>query len=994
MVQAGDRTPFVSREPERALLRQLLDRMEAGGRALVLISGEPGIGKSRLAQETAAEGASEGVRILTGYCRGGQSSVAYLPFVEILEATARQLPAGTFREALGADAGEMVRLLPALSRSWPHLPSLLDLPLEQERRYFFNSFAEVLDRLSRLAPLMLIIEDLQWADEASLLLLEHLVRRDSQAPLLILATYRDTELDSNSTLAGTLEELHRLRATHRLVLRALDIGATAHMLEALSGQEPPATAVALIYQAGEGNPFFTEELFHHLAEEGTLMDPVGRWRSAPAAAFSVPPAVRLVIERRLARLSAEVQQVLTTAAAIGPSFSFPLLRELVDLEGEAMMRALEEAKRAHIVVSFSAAGESNFRFAHDLIRETLLEGISPPRRQALHLHVADVMERLFAEELPERSPDIANQLLLAGSAADAHRSVRFLLLAGDRALATVAFEDGFRHFDHALTLLRNGDGPDSAYARFRLGLALRGLGKWDRAVNSFGDALNQYMEIGDSAAVGHVCAELALQLFYARRFAECGEIVNRGLAAIGDMVSADRVLLQCIGGRLFSFAGEFERGDELIRRSVTTAEKLGDDRLLGVALLGSTMHHWAWVQPASALERADRAIDLTRGTGALWNLADGAPFVQLALVLAGRLDEVTRLGEEIEPLARRIGHHGGLMVAGRSRLLVEITSGDLAAVEVSASRDLALCEEIGLPWVPDSYAWLGLVSFWRGDWQAALDAFAQGMKSEGPGTVSGACWAGSVLVLAHLGEEVRCRRMLADPPVELPKPRRPSSLGSWTGFLMGTEAVALLGARDEAASRYDLVLEAIAAGNVLRGYDNRLLEAVAGMAAGAAQRWDVAEGHFQRSLELADTLPHRLDQPDVRRLYAVMLMERGGSGDSAHARRLLMEASSLYRKIGMPRHLQMAQALLTDLAPGRSDRVGRPSKSAGLTGREVQVLSLLAGGLTSKEVAEELSLSVTTVQRHIANIYMKIGVRNRAEATAYALRSGLERPTT
>ena len=230
--------------------------------------------------------------------------------------------------------------------------------------------------------------------------------------------------------------------------------------------------------------------------------------------------------------------------------------------------------------------------------------------------------------------------------------------------------------------------------------------------------------------------------------------------------------------------------------------------------------------------------------------------------------------------------------------------------------------------------------------------------------------------------------MLEHPPVELPKPGRPSSLGSWTGLLMSTEALALLGARDEAAARYDLVLEAIAAGNVLRGYDNRLLEAVAGAAAGAAERWEVAERHFHRSLDVAKALPHRIDQADVRRLYALMLVQRGASGDNLHARRLLIEASAVYRDIGMPRHLRMAQSKLTDL--GRE----RAAKTDGLTGRELQVLSLVAGGHTSKEVAEELSLSVTTIQRHIANIYIKLGVRNRAEATAYALKRGLEPPTT
>jgi eukaryotic-like serine/threonine-protein kinase len=349
-VQAGERTPFMGREPELAHLRRLLDRAVVGRGGLALIAGEPGIGKTRLAQEAAAEAASRGMRPLTGHCVDRQGSPPYLPFVEILETVQLQLPLTSFREVLGDAAGEMARLLPGLRRSWPALPAPLELPPEQERRYLFNSFAEVLHRLSNFAPLMLVLEDLQWADEATLLLLEHFSRRVAEAPLLILGTYRDAELDpGDSGLARTLEGLLRTLFSQRLLLRPLGIAETANMLFALSGQKPPASAVMLVHRAGEGNPFFTEELFHHLADEGLLLNPEGHWRSAPTAPVSVPPGVRLVIEQRLRRLTTGVREVLVTAAAIGPVFGFALMQDLVDMDDEALLQVLEEAERAHLV---------------------------------------------------------------------------------------------------------------------------------------------------------------------------------------------------------------------------------------------------------------------------------------------------------------------------------------------------------------------------------------------------------------------------------------------------------------------------------------------------------------------------------------------------------------------------------------------------------------------------------------------------------------------
>ena len=992
--RAWERASFVGREPERGLLRWLADGAVAGRGGLAMIAGEPGIGKTRLAVEVASEAVSRGMRVLIGHCEERQGSPPYLPFAEILETAQRRLAVADFRMVLGDAAGEMVRLLPGLRRSWPSLPAPLALPPEQERLFLFNSVTEVLERLAGLAPLMVVVEDIQWADEATLLLLEHLARRVAQMPLLILATYRDTELDLGSALARTLEELRRTGSSYSSVLRPLDIAETAAMLLSVSGQEVPASAVVLMHGAGNGNPFFTEELFRHMAEEGLLVERAGSWHFVPAVAVSVPPGVQLVIERRLCRLTAGVRDVLTVAAAIGPVFSFALMRELADMGDDALLGALEEAARAHLVLSAAAGPEAGFSFAHELTRQTLLEGLSSPRRQAIHLRVADAMERLYAGQLAERAPDIANQLLLAGSAAEADRSVRYLIWAGDSALAAAAFEDALAHFDNALALRPADTGRQRADARFRRGLALRGLGNWDAALASFSESLDEYTRLGDLKAVGHLCAELALQLLYARRFGECQAILTRGLAAASDAVSADRVQLLCVSGRLASFAGDFERGEELIQLSVCAAEQLGDSRLLGVALFASTMHHWAWAQPARALASADRAAGLTGAAGALWDLADGLPFVQLAQVLAGRPGDVVRLGEVVEPLARRLGHYGALMVAGRGRLLAAITAGDLAAVEAWAAKDLQLCEEVGLPWSPDSYAWLGLAAFWRGDWPAALDAFSEGMRRERPGMVAGACRAGAALVLAYLGEQTRCRAMLSDPLLELPTPGRPHSLGQWTGLLMATEALALLGARDQAAARYDLVVEAMQAGNVLRGYDNRLLQAVAGLAAAAAERWDTAEDHFRRGLDLAETLPHRLDQADIRQLYARMLSDRGGVGDRVTAVRLLAEAAALYDQIGMPGHLHLARTMLADLRHDHTTRAERTPPAHQLTRREVQVLSLLADGRTSREVAEQLSLSVTTVQRHVANIYAKIGVRNRAEATSYALRHGLEPPST
>ena len=274
-----ERTPFVGREAERADLRRLLAGTVRGQGALAMIGGEPGVGKTRLAEELMAEARQRNMTALIGRCYEMEGAPPYVPFVEMLEAAARIIPPPALRETLGDAAPEVAKLLPELRRLFPDIPPPLELPPEQERHYLFNSVREFLARAARAQPLLLLLDDLHWADDSTLLLLQHIAQQLREVPVLILGTYRDVELDVGRPLARTLEELLRQRLAHRIALRRLPQDDVAAMLDALSGQEPPAPLVQAVYAETEGNPFFVEEVFQHLAEEGKLFDAQGRWRA-------------------------------------------------------------------------------------------------------------------------------------------------------------------------------------------------------------------------------------------------------------------------------------------------------------------------------------------------------------------------------------------------------------------------------------------------------------------------------------------------------------------------------------------------------------------------------------------------------------------------------------------------------------------------------------------------------------------------------------------
>lgn len=273
-------TPFLERDVERASLRVLVDNAVDGQGKLALVAGEPGVGKSRLVAEIGDEAQAHGMRVLTGHCLDMNGAPAYLPYVEIIEQviSSPRSPLA-LREALGDVAPEIARIAPALRRAFPDIPPPVELPPELARRYVWNSFSEFIGRAAQDDPLMLVLEDLHWADESTLLLTDYLTPLLPDMPVLVLGTYRDTEVDLHHPLTRVIGQLARRRLIEQVSLGRLSYDGVRAMLRALAGHPAPEQLIRVIDREAEGNPFFVEEVYLHLAESGVLLDEHGRIRT-------------------------------------------------------------------------------------------------------------------------------------------------------------------------------------------------------------------------------------------------------------------------------------------------------------------------------------------------------------------------------------------------------------------------------------------------------------------------------------------------------------------------------------------------------------------------------------------------------------------------------------------------------------------------------------------------------------------------------------------
>jgi len=634
---------FVGRDGELDRLGQLWKEAAAGERRVAFLAGEPGVGKTRLAAELARRAHDDGATVLAGRC-DEDLGVPYQPFVEALRHFADHAPALT--ERLGRYGGELARLVPELAERVPGLAAPLRSDPEMERYRLFDAVAAWLTATAGEEPLLVVLDDLQWAAKPTLLLLRHIVRAGG-GRILVLGTYRDTELTHDHPLVEVVADLRRQGGVERLSLAGLDGVGVAALVEQAAGGPLDEAGLALaraVHEETEGNPFFVREVLRHLSETGAVEQHGTGWITRlPVDQLGIPEGVRDVVGRRLARLSGETNQALRVAAVVGPEFELAVVQAAGDLSEEAVLAAIEEAADARLVTETSA---TRFRFSHALVRTTLYESLTTARQVNLHRRTAEAIETLHARALDDYVPALAHHWAKASApVSDATRAVEYAQRAGDRALAQLANDEAASYFGSALDLLdasgADPDDPSRLELLISLGEAQR-RGSDEAYRRTLLEAAELARRLGNADALARSALANSLGDIWTGPF-EVDEARIEGLeaalAAVGDTDARLRArLLATLGLELF-WHPDSDRRLAVSAEALSIARALGDPETLTHVLLARdyTIHF------------PDNAAERLAATGELLEIADvsGDPLVT-SRALALRFKAAMELGDVVE----------------------------------------------------------------------------------------------------------------------------------------------------------------------------------------------------------------------------------------------------------------------------------------------------------------------------------------------------------
>ena len=964
---------IVGRARELEVFRAAFGRALSGRRQLVLVSGEPGIGKTRCAEALAEIAEDQGALVLWGRCREEAGSPPYWPWIQILRAYVAASSPDEVRLIMGSTANDFAALLPELvesSQAIQPAPSVMG-DTHATRFRTFDAIGQFLLKAAQQVPLALVFDNLHWADSLSLALLEFISQDLTRGRLLLAGTFRDGEVQKNAPLLTMLGGLSRDADVERIHLAGLSQEAIGKLAELMCGKALSHSVIGTICQRTDGNPLFATELIKVLLDEGP-------GNTITTVLSKIPPGVRETIARRLARLSIRCNTLLGIASVYGRQFTARELATAAEESVSEILTGLEPAIQAGIVDSSDDIA-GNYQFTHALIRETIYEELPALDRLRIHARAADALVSVYSARLDPVLDRIALHYHAASALGSPDNAVLFALRAADKAVRMGAHEDALGHYDRAIeTLERRSLMLDERLARARIlkGSALRQLGHIQSSVDVLLEAVKYVHTLGGVELLVDALMSLAVTTRYIAQ-QHLIPMLNHALNLLPTADSGARA--KALATRAFAYpmltdsAGLEEAVEDALQmagRCADTPTRCACYQLTMMALRGD---------PATLSRRLQfgaEHIAVAHAASSADLLAEAYYWQALNYLEFGRLDELEELLERYGSLGvARYGVHQYL--AGAYRITLSLLRGEWANLEALIERQL----EIG------TRTRRGDADGVYGAQMFALNRDLGRLHSLKPQVeqvaAQGRVWQpGMMLLYAEIGMLDEARRIF----IELAHQNfaRVSRDDMYvTCLVFCAETCCALRDAAHAAELYKL-LSAYAGQTanhptaVCFGAADLYLAGLAG-SAGWPER---AVEHFERAIALNRSM--RAWPWLVRSLlrHGTFLLSMSGETQRTLGLQQLREAERLARRIGMTRQIEDIDRLLEARDAGTMS----PDH---LTAREVEVLRLLAIGRTNKDVSLILSISLNTVATHVRSILSKTNCANRTEAAAYAMRRGL-----
>ena len=734
------RRVFVGRESELKQLQSAFDGAISGQGALMMVVGEPGIGKTAVCEQLSTYVTLRGGKTLVGHCyEEGSLSLPYLAFVEAMRSYVLSREVKDLREELGTGAADVARIVSEIREKLKVKPRPKGDP-EEERYRLMQAVTGFLANAANVQPILVVLEDLHDSDKGTLDMLTHVSRNLSGTRLLVVGTYRDVEVDRNHPLSAALAELRRVSTYGRVLLRGLNADEVRRMLESIIREEIPWGLAEAVHRQTEGNPLFVQEVVRYLVEEGLLSQQEGRYKPTKDTPLemSIPEGLRDVIGKRLSLLSPESNQLLSAASVIGREFDLEILRAVIDIGEDAFDNALNEAVQLSVLEERSQVGQVRYRFTHAFFRQTLYEELIAPRRLRLHQQVARALEEHYKNRLEEHAAELAEHFSQSTDPANLKKAVEYGEMAAERASDVYSYGEAVRLLDQTINVQKvlNPDNKEKICdLLLQLCVALNFVPSLERIYETEAPAAFSLAEsLGDNsraiqacrAAVGAIAGEQGLTSYL-------GPVMAPWLERMTQYSKSDTpesVIADCIHGFIEVSRGNNQSGISLVRQALDTANRIGDENALTVSttifiqFCGAAPQHtaervqlveeiWAkqdnWRRIISGYWYAFGSVFLTSGqrkraeevfedlraqaerTGILQYLVQSLAMDAILAVMDGRLDDALEIIDTAKNRAMESGVAGVTSHTDHPEVRTHIYRGEgLDMIEASIPRGVPM----------------------------------------------------------------------------------------------------------------------------------------------------------------------------------------------------------------------------------------------------------------------------------------------------------------